>query len=142
MRLQISNDHIADAAVMLTDVENDLFILLACEAAPVIAAQITEAVNNIDDWKQAAGVEAGLRRKAQDRIDDLEEALHRIVQWSEAYPLDVFPEPDLAKARELLEAGGITLDSISAYCIRHVVKGVGEIARKALGAEPAVSHET
>ena len=67
-----------------------------------------------------------------DRIDDLKQALHRIVQWADAYPLDVFPEPDLKKARALLEAGGITLDSVSAHCMRHVISGVGEIARKAL----------
>lgn len=65
-------------------------------------------------------------------IDHLEEALQRIVQWSEAYPLDIFPEPDWKKARALLEAGGITLDSVSAHCMRHVVEGVGKIAREAL----------
>ena len=68
----------------------------------------------------------------EDRIDQLEEALHRIAQWSEAYPLDIFPEPDLKKARELLAAGGITLDAISAHCMRHVIEGVGQIARAAL----------
>lgn len=67
-----------------------------------------------------------------DRIDELEEALQRIIQWSEAYPLEIFPEPDLKKARALLEAGGITLDSVSAHCMRHVVEGVGKIAREAL----------
>jgi hypothetical protein len=59
-------------------------------------------------------------------------ALDRIVLWSEAYPIDILPKPDLEKARALLEAGGITLDSISAHCMRHVVEGVGKIARKAL----------
>lgn len=66
------------------------------------------------------------------RIDGLEDALNRIVQWSEAYPIDIFPEPDLEKARSLLEAGGITLDAVSAHCMRHVVEGVGKIAREAL----------
>ena len=28
------------------------------------------------------------------RAEKYEEALERIVQWSEAYPLDIFPEPD------------------------------------------------
>lgn len=70
----------------------------------------------------------------EDRISDLESALQRIVQWSEAYPLDIFPEPDLKKARELLAAGGITLDAVSASCMRHVVNGVGKIARDALAA--------
>lgn len=68
----------------------------------------------------------------EERVDDLESALYRIKQWSEAYPLEVFPEPDLKKARALLEAGGITLDSVSAHCMRHCVKGVGKIAKEAL----------
>ena len=67
-----------------------------------------------------------------DREDRLEEALHHIVQWSEAYPLDIFPEPDWERARQLLQAGGITLDAVSASCMCHVVEGVGRIAREAL----------
>src|SRR5882672_10004662 len=74
-------------------------------------------------------------RDHEDRIDELEVALYNIAQWSEAYPLDIFPEPDLIKARALLEAGGITLDAISAHCMRHVIKGVGKIASEALGEE-------
>lgn len=69
------------------------------------------------------------------RIDALEQALHEIVSWSEAYPLAVFPEPDFKKARALLEAGGITLDAVSASCMRHVVTGVGDIARRALAGD-------
>jgi hypothetical protein len=41
-----------------------------------------------------------------DRIDELEQALHKIDRWSKAYPLDVFPEPDIEKARSLLQAIG------------------------------------
>jgi hypothetical protein len=67
-----------------------------------------------------------------DRIEELESALYRIEAWSRAYPLDIFREPDWHKARELLEAGGITLDSVSAACMRHVIEGVGKIAREAL----------
>jgi hypothetical protein len=68
----------------------------------------------------------------EDRTEHLEDALHRIYVWSQSYPLEVFPEPDLKKARALLEAGGISLDSVSAHCMRHVIIGVGEIARLAL----------
>jgi hypothetical protein len=64
--------------------------------------------------------------------DQLRAALYQIAQWSRAYPLSVFPEPDLARARELLEAGGITLDAVSASAIRHAVKGAGDIAARAL----------
>lgn len=67
-----------------------------------------------------------------DRIDALTVALQQIEIWSAAYPLDIFPEPDLKKAAELLQAGGITLDSISAHVARHVIEGVGKIAREAL----------
>jgi hypothetical protein len=44
----------------------------------------------------------------------------------------MFPEPDLKKAAEVLKANGMTLDAISASCMRHVVEGVGKIAREAL----------
>lgn len=67
------------------------------------------------------------------------EALKRIVQWADAYPLDVFPEPDSAyylKASEVLAANGMTLDRLSAAAMRHVVEGVGKIAREALGGTP------
>ena len=68
----------------------------------------------------------------RDRIEELEYALQQIVQWSEAYPKNIFPEPDWKRAAELLNAGGITLDAVSAHCMRHVVDGVGKIAREAL----------
>lgn len=60
------------------------------------------------------------------------EALEKIVSWSEDYPVTVFPEPDLKKAHELLQASGISLDAISASCMRHVVVEAGRIAREAL----------
>jgi hypothetical protein len=69
-----------------------------------------------------------------DRAERYEEALQQILQWSEAYPLAIFPEPDWKKAAQLLKAGGMTLDAISASCMRHVVEGVGRIAREALEA--------
>jgi hypothetical protein len=68
----------------------------------------------------------------REQLARYEEALQRIEQWSEAYPVAVFPEPDLAKAAQLLQAGGITLDSVSAHCMRHVIAGVGAIAKAAL----------
>ena len=70
-----------------------------------------------------------------DKLDRYEQALQRIVSWSDAYPLDIFPEPDFKKASALLNAGGITLDAVSASCMRHVVEGVGKIAREALNGD-------
>jgi hypothetical protein len=70
-----------------------------------------------------------------DRTERLEEALHRIAQWSDAYPLSVFPEPTDAyydRACEVLTARGMSLDRLTAAAIRHVIAQVGQIARDAL----------
>lgn len=69
------------------------------------------------------------------REERLEEALWRIAQWADAYPYEVFPEVDAeyhSRARKALEADGMTLDRLSASAMRHVVQGVGKIAKEAL----------
>ena len=70
----------------------------------------------------------------EDKLARYEDALQRIVQWAEAYPLDVFPAPDLLRAHALLQQGGMSLDSISAHVGRHITEGIGKIAREALDA--------
>lgn len=65
-------------------------------------------------------------------LERLRDALQEIEAWSRAYPLKVFQEPDFKKAAELLKAGGMTLDAISASNMRHVIEGVGKIASAAL----------
>ena len=67
----------------------------------------------------------------RDRLDRYEDALQSIVQWSEAYPLDIFPEPDWKAARKLLEAGGISLDSIMRR--EAVLQWTSQPHRKVLG---------
>lgn len=67
----------------------------------------------------------------------LTEALERIVAWADAYPTDIFHEPDAdecKRAHELLTANGMTLDAFSASMGRHCLNGVGHIARQALKA--------
>jgi hypothetical protein len=66
------------------------------------------------------------------KLERAREGLEQIDQWSEAYPLDIFPEPDFKLARAALEGAGLTLDAVSASNIRHVVTGVGGIARTTL----------
>ena len=84
---------------------------------------------------------AAPRDAALDRIETLEDALDKIKQWSEAYPIDIFKEPDLEKAHRVLTENGMTLGGISAHVARHVVKGVGDIARTALAApEPSAAE--
>jgi hypothetical protein len=57
----------------------------------------------------------------------LADKLEAIRRWCDAYPLKVFPEPDLEKAAKLLSAGGMTLDAISASSMRYVLNGIKKI---------------
>jgi len=76
--------------------------------------------------------------EADDRMNRLEEALHRVASWEEAYPESAFPEPskgDYSYAREVLTANGLTLERFSAAAMRHVVTQIAHIARTALKQE-------
>ncbi|EKD40808.1 MAG: hypothetical protein ACD_74C00158G0007 [uncultured bacterium] len=63
----------------------------------------------------------------------MRDALQRIANWQKAYPLEVFPEPDLKRAHEVLKAAGMGLDGISASNMRHVLGGIKEIVENGLG---------
>jgi hypothetical protein len=60
------------------------------------------------------------------------DALEKLQQWADAYPLSVFPEPDLKRAHEVLSAAGMTLDAISASNMRHVITQTKTIVDAAL----------
>jgi len=62
------------------------------------------------------------------KIDGLEGRLAKINSWCNAYPLDIFPEPDFEKANELLKAGGMNLGAISASNMRHVLEGIKKLS--------------
>ena len=69
---------------------------------------------------------------AEERIKELEDALTRIDTWAKAYPLDIFPKPDLKQVAKVLKAAGMTLDAISADAMRHVLDGVKDITEQAI----------
>jgi hypothetical protein len=71
----------------------------------------------------------------QDENEKYEDALERIQSWTKAYPLDIFPKPDLKKAAKVLKDNGMTLDSISADAMRHVLDGIKDIVEQALKGE-------
>lgn len=86
------------------------------------------------DGPEAAAAIAALTSKPtpldpQGLIEDL---LDEIDGWERAYPLRAFPEPDLEKAAAVLKANGMTLDSISASNMRHVVSCIAPKVRTAL----------
>lgn len=73
-----------------------------------------------------------MMKVAADCIERLEQGLLDIDAWSRAYPLSVFPEPDMKRAREVLQINNMSLDAISASCMRHVLEGVQKIVKGAL----------
>ena len=73
---------------------------------------------------------ARLTRELADRdrqAEKLSSLFEQIVGWCRAYPLEVFPEPDFAKAREALAVANITIDAVSASNMRHVTKGIEDL---------------
>jgi hypothetical protein len=70
----------------------------------------------------------GIYDSLRAEIERLTAALEQIDAWSRAYPLSVFPKPGLERAADLLRAGGMTLDAISASAMRYAIEGVGQIA--------------
>ena len=62
-------------------------------------------------------------------IEILRDKLYRIKQWAEAYPLNVFPEPDFKKVAKVLKENDLSLDAVSASNMRHVINGVKEIIK-------------
>ena len=65
-----------------------------------------------------------------EKICDLEDTLHSIKNWCQAYPETAFKEPtkeDWKTAARVLKENGLTIDAISASNMRHVLKGIQEI---------------
>ena len=81
-------------------------------------------LNELGDKREIAAL--------REEIARLRDALEDLVKWSEAYPTDIFIEPDYAKAHEILQASGGTLDAVSAGIMRRATIMVGERARAAL----------
>lgn len=71
----------------------------------------------------------------EERINDLVDALMQISQWCEAYPEDVFTPMDAdkkARAHAALVAADIEPAVLYASWARHLLGGIGKIARDAL----------
>ncbi len=74
-----------------------------------------------------ADTEQELLDEVGSQIEEMSKKLYKIRQWCEAYPLDVFPEPDFKRAAKVLKENGMTIDAISASNMRHVLTGVKKI---------------
>ena len=79
-----------------------------------------------------------LRRRleaAEAREARLREAIEKIYDWYNSYPLEVFPElsaGEMQFADSVLHEAGISMPALHAGWARHIVVGIGDIARLAL----------
>ena len=87
---------------------------------------------NCGAWHNPEDKTPPTERATTEREERLEDALQKIAQWSDAYPVDIFIPPNLDRCRELLKAGGESLGAVSGASMRHVIEGVGKIAKEAL----------
>jgi hypothetical protein len=70
--------------------------------------------------------------KAEAERDRMREALNLVLGWSEAYPVDVFPQQDLTLAEKVLKKAGISMSAMHGNWARHLIENLGKIADAAL----------
>lgn len=91
----------------------------------------------------SVGVSVCRRAEATDRISGhinaieeesakLREFAVGVVKWSEAYPLEVFPDFDSQVVHRILVEHGYSLDRVSAKAMRHLLTTIAQDAREAL----------
>ena len=61
----------------------------------------------------------------------MRDALVDIKRWTEAYPVEVFPEPDLKAIREKI--GDDAYSALLGTWGRHILAGIGRYVRAGLG---------
>jgi plasmid maintenance system antidote protein VapI len=98
----------------------------ASEMIPEHADLVIWLLDQLADRRKIERVDAALAKRVGDHINRDAKLRVFLTDWLAAYSLDIFPEPDIKKARELLGAGGMTVDAISATMGRHVLKRVIE----------------
>jgi hypothetical protein len=69
-------------------------------------------------------------QQTTDREDRMEEALRQILDWCEAYPVDMFAEPDLKAIQA--QIGDSAMARLHASWARHLLGGIAEHARRGL----------
>ena len=75
-----------------------------------------------------------------DRLEAAEDKLRLIADWCAAYPLEMWPKPNMKKVRALL--GDTLLTQLSAYNMRHVCEGIAKIAAQAGGNDAVEESKT
>lgn len=93
----------------------------------IVGSEIRVLVGEIRHHRRLDRVDTALAKRVGDHIERDAEIRGKLVEWLRCYSTDIFPEPDLDKAAEVLKANGMTIDSLSANMGRHVLKRVIEM---------------
>jgi hypothetical protein len=80
----------------------------------------------LDSWERCDRVDQSLAKRVGEMMENNFAFKVWLADWLRCYALDIFPEPDLKKAAEVLKANGMTIDSLSANMGRHVLGRVIE----------------
>ena len=117
--------------VNLTDAELDaMYEASKIDQIPVgseirqLIAKIREQRKRLALSERLMRVDTALAKRVGDHIARDSEMLGWLQNWLNCYATDIFPEPDLKKAAEVLKANGMTIDSLSAEMGRHVLTKV------------------
>jgi len=102
-------------------------------------ARLEKAVEKQRDLKEQLFTSRDKHLERADRLEaefeKMEAALGRIRNWTEAYPLDMFPEPtkeDWKEIARLLKDNGYLIDSVTSSNMRHVINGVKALVEDVL----------
>ena len=127
----------------MTDAELDDLYERSKNEAMIVGSEVRQLIAEIRQHRRLDRVDAGLAtqlRRSIERNAQLHERLAEIrryvEQWLAAYPLKVFPEPDLDKVATVLKENGQTLDAVSANMGRHVLTRLLEFMSQSAPADP------
>lgn len=78
-----------------------------------------EITSHSDDNLRAYALAAAAERDAE--IERLKDDFERLREWADAYPVEVFKEPDFKRVNQVLDAAGLSLTAVSASNFRYVL---------------------
>ena len=113
-------------AITLTDAElDDLYERSKLDHEIIVGSEIRILIAEIRQHREIAArldrVDTALAKRVGDMIAQHSAFKIYLTDWLRCYNTDIFPEPDLKKAAEVLKANDMTIDSLSAEMGRHVL---------------------
>ena len=113
-------------AITLTDAElDDLYERSKLDHEIIVGSEIRILIAEIRQHREIAArldrVDTALAKRVGDMIAQHSAFKIYLTDWLRCYNTDIFPEPDLKKAAEVLKANDMTINSLSAEMGRHVL---------------------